>query len=120
MNQEETPSSVTPMLLSFLAGAAIGAVLTALLTPRTGPEMRGEIKGAAARAKLKAEALAQEAAETLADLKERSRLAAADLKRGLTDSVAHLKQPAPGRAAAESGPEEAMSNNKDWGSAERG
>ena len=41
---------------------------------------------------------------TLDDLKERSRLAAADLKRGITDSVAHLKQPAKDRVSAAGGP----------------
>jgi hypothetical protein len=39
------------------------------------------------------------------DLKERSRLAAADLKRGITDSVTHLKQPAKARSSAASGPD---------------
>jgi gas vesicle protein len=80
------------MLLTFVAGVAVGAVIAALLTPKSGPELRGDLKGAAARAKRKAADLARDAAVALDDLKERSRLAAADLKRGFADSVTHLTQ----------------------------
>ena len=93
MRQEDT-TSIAPMLLTFLAGVAVGAVVVALTTPKTGPELRGDLKDAAAKAKRKAADLAQEAADTLGDFKERTRLAAADLKRGLDASVRDLRQPA--------------------------
>ena len=38
MNQEDTSSSTGPMILAFLAGAALGAVVTALVTPKSGPD----------------------------------------------------------------------------------
>jgi gas vesicle protein len=94
MSQEDNSSSVTPMLLSFLAGFAVGAVVVALTTPKSGPELRGDLKDASAKAKRRAADLARGAAETWEDLKERTRLAATDLKRGLADSVKDLKQPA--------------------------
>jgi hypothetical protein len=37
MSQENTSSPIGPMLLTFLAGAAVGAVLAALITPKSGP-----------------------------------------------------------------------------------
>jgi len=89
----------------------VGAVVTALLTPKSGPEMRGDIKDAAARARRKAEALAKDASGTLAELKERSLLAAADLKRGFSDSVTHLKQPVHASAA---GTEAAEAPKNGW------
>jgi gas vesicle protein len=88
MNQEDTSSSFAPALLAFIAGVAVGAVIVALATPKSGPEMCGDLKDATARAKRKAADLAKNASAVLDDLKERSRLAAADLKRGITDSVA--------------------------------
>ena len=94
MSQEDTSTSIAPMLLTFLAGFAVGAVVVALTTPKSGPELRGDIKDAAGRAKRKAADLAHDAAGTWDDLKERTRLAAADFKRGLADSVKDLKQPA--------------------------
>ncbi|MDR3671323.1 MAG: YtxH domain-containing protein [Holophaga sp.] len=103
MSQEDTSSSVGPMLLTFVAGVAVGAVIAALVTPKSGPELREDLKDAAARAKRKAADVAREAAEALDDLKERGRLAATDLKRGLADSVAHLKQPARERASRPNG-----------------
>jgi gas vesicle protein len=93
MNQEDASPSIGPMLLTFIAGVAVGAVVAALVTPKSGPEMRGDLKDAAARAKRKAADLAKDAAEALDELKERSRLAAADFKRGIADSMTHLKQP---------------------------
>jgi len=93
MSQEENSSSIVPILLTFVAGAVVGAVIAALATPKSGPELRADLKDAAARAKRKAADLAKEASEALGDLKERSRLASADLKRGIADSVTHLKQP---------------------------
>ena len=113
MNQDDNTTSLSTMLLTFMAGAAIGAVIVALVTPKSGPELRGDLKDAAARAKRKAEALAKDAAASLDDLKERSRLAAADLKRGLADSVAHLKQPAQERASS-------MAQSDGWDGEQKG
>lgn len=90
MNQE-SPSSTGTMLLTFLAGAAVGAVVVALTTPKTGPELRGDLKDLANRAKRKAGALAGEAGENWEDLKERTALAAADLKRGMRDAAKDLR-----------------------------
>lgn len=88
MSQENTnSSSVGPMLLTFLAGAAVGAVVVALTTPKTGPELRGNLKDIADRAKRKAGALAEDASGAWADLKERTGLAADDLKLGLSDAM---------------------------------
>jgi gas vesicle protein len=103
MSQEDTSSPFVPLLLTFLSGVAIGAVITALVTPKSGPELRGDLKDAAARAKLKAEALAREASVTWDDLKGRTRLAAADFKRGLAASVNDLKQPVEAREEPVSG-----------------
>jgi gas vesicle protein len=89
-NETPTPSMI-PVLLSFLAGAAAGAVLVALTTPKSGPELRGDLKDAACRAKRRAKDLAEEASGAWEDMKGRTVLAAADLKRGFADSVNDLK-----------------------------
>lgn len=94
MTQEENASSTGTILLTFMAGVAIGAVIAALVTPKTGPEVRGDLKEAADRARRRAAELAKDASAVMDDLKERSRLAAADFKRGVKESVTHLKQPA--------------------------
>jgi gas vesicle protein len=114
MNQEDTSSSFAPMLLTFIAGVAVGAVITALVTPKSGPEMRGDLKDATNRAKRKVADLAKNASAVLDDLKERSRLAAADLKRGVTDSVTHLKQPARARPLAASQANKVQAGDMDW------
>jgi len=120
MNQENTNSSMGPMLLTFIAGVAVGAVITALVTPKSGPELRGDLKDAAARARRKAADLARGASEAMDDLKERSRLAAADLKRGITDSVTHLKQPAKARSSAASGPDGVPVGDMGWDGSDGG
>lgn len=91
MNQETSTSNVGPMLLTFLAGAAIGAVVVALTTPKTGPELRGNLKDIANRAKCRAGDLASDATGAWDELKERTNLAAGDLKRGITDAANDLK-----------------------------
>jgi gas vesicle protein len=116
MSQEETSSSIGPLLLTFIAGVAVGAAVAALVTPKSGPELRGDLKDAAARAKRKAEELAKEAAEALDEWKERTRLAAADLKRGISESAAHLKRPAKVRSSAGSGSNGGM----DWDGSDGG
>lgn len=90
MSQEST-SSAGPMLLTFLAGATVGAILVALTTPKSGPELRGDLKDLARRAKQKAGSLAGDASDTWEDLKERTSLAAGDLKRGVTDAAQDLR-----------------------------
>jgi gas vesicle protein len=90
MNDSKSTSYV-PTLLTFLAGAAVGAVVVALTTPKSGPELRGTLKDLSCRAKNRAEGLAEEAGEAWDDLKDRTSLAAADLKRGATDAVNDLR-----------------------------
>lgn len=84
MSQEPTSSSIGPMLLTFLAGAAVGAVVVALTTPKTGPELREDLKDLARRAKRKAGSLAGNASEAWDHLKERTACATDDLKRGMS------------------------------------
>lgn len=88
---EPKTSSYGPTLLTFLAGAAVGAVVVALTTPKTGPELRGNLKDLSLRAKRRAGQLADDAGETWDDLKDRTSLAANDLKRGVTDAVSDLR-----------------------------
>ena len=90
MNQENQSKAV-PMLLTFLAGAALGAVVVALATPKSGPELRGDLKDLARRGKRKAGDLADGAGAAWDDLKSRTALAAGDLKRGVSDSLADLR-----------------------------
>ncbi len=44
MSEEERGASVSTILLSFLAGAAIGSGLALLFAPKSGREMREQIK----------------------------------------------------------------------------
>jgi len=90
MSQETSPS-IGPMLLTFIAGAAVGAALVALTTPKTGPELRGDLKDIARRAKRKAGDLAEDASGAWDEMKERTSLAACDLKRGVTDAANDLR-----------------------------
>ncbi len=90
MNEPKT-SSYGSTLLTFLAGAAVGAVVVALTTPKTGPELRGDLKDLTGRAKRRAGQLAAEASDSWEDLKGRTGLAAADLKRGVTDAANDLR-----------------------------
>ncbi|WP_257304834.1 YtxH domain-containing protein [Geothrix campi] len=88
---ESKTSSYGPMLLTFLAGAAVGAVVVALTTPKTGPELRGDLKDLANRAKRRTGELADDASEAWDGLKGRTALAASDLKRGVTDAANDLR-----------------------------
>jgi len=85
------PSSFSPALWSFLAGAAVGAVVVALTTPKSGPELRGDLKDLTLRARRRAGQMADEATETWDDLKGRTTMAAGDLKRGLADAANDLR-----------------------------
>ena len=91
MNQESTSSSMGPMLLTFLAGAAVGAVVVALTTPKTGPELRGDIRNLARRAKRRVGHITGDACGAWDDLKERTALAAGDLKRGMSEAADNLR-----------------------------
>lgn len=88
---EPKTSNYGPTLLTFLAGAAVGAVVVALTTPKTGAELRGNLKDLSLRAKRRAGELAEDASDTWDDLKGRTALAAADLKRGMTDAANDLR-----------------------------
>jgi gas vesicle protein len=88
---QENPTSVGPMLLTFLAGAAVGAVVVALTTPKTGPELRGDMKDLANRAKGKVGDLATNASGAWDELKGRTGLASDDLKRGLAEAATDLR-----------------------------
>jgi len=88
---QENNSNLGPMLLTFLAGAAVGAVVVAFTTPKSGPELRGDLKNAAFRVKRRAGDLMDDACGAWDDMKDRAGLAAADLKRGVTDAASDLK-----------------------------
>src|SRR5450631_751629 len=91
MSEPRTTSAYGTTLLTFLAGAAVGAVVVALTTPKTGPELRGDLKDLTLRAKRRAGELAEDASDTWDDLKGRTALAAADLKRGMADAANDLR-----------------------------
>jgi gas vesicle protein len=88
---QENRADLGSMLLLFLAGAAVGAVAVALVTPKTGRELRADVRNAIRRAKLKASDFADGASEILGEAKERTTLAANDLKRGFTDAAKDLR-----------------------------
>lgn len=91
MSQENASPSIRPMMLTFLAGAAFGAVVAALTTPKSGAELRGDLKDFGGKAKRKAGDLANDAWEVWEDMKGRTSLAAADLKRGMADAANDLR-----------------------------
>ncbi|MGA2081649.1 MAG: YtxH domain-containing protein [Holophaga sp.] len=88
---QESNVALGPLLLTFVAGAALGAVVAALVTPRTGPELRGGLTAFGRRARRRAGEMAAEAHAALDGMMERTGHAAADLKRGITDSVQDLQ-----------------------------
>jgi gas vesicle protein len=91
MNEKTPTSTVGPMLLTFAAGAALGAVVVALTTPKSGPELRGNLKDLARRTKQRAGDLAEDAGLAWNGMKERTVLAASDLKRGMNDAADDLR-----------------------------
>jgi gas vesicle protein len=84
-------TSYVPTFLAFLAGAAVGAVVVALTTPKTGPELRGTLKDLGHQAKCKASELSAEATDAWDDMKDRTAMAATDLKRGMADAANDLR-----------------------------
>lgn len=91
MTQEPNPIGYGGMLLTFLAGAAIGATVVALTTRKTGPERCEDLKNLASQARLKAAAMAEGAGAAWEETKERTSLAANDLKRGFTEAASDLR-----------------------------
>lgn len=91
MSEPTTCTPKGPMVLTFIAGAALGAVVMALSTPKSGPELRGDLKDLARRAKRKVGDYADDASEALEDLKDRAVLAVDDLKRGVSDAAHDLR-----------------------------
>lgn len=89
----ESTTSYAPLFLTFLAGAAVGAVVVALTTPKTGPALRGDLKDLANRAKLRACDLAEDAGVAWDGMKDRTAMAGADLKRGISDAANDLRGP---------------------------
>jgi gas vesicle protein len=79
------------IFLTFLAGAAVGAAVVALTTPKTGPELRGDLKDLSLRAKRSASEFADEASDSWDEVKGRTALAAADLKRGMAAAADDLR-----------------------------
>ncbi len=91
MSEANSCTPKGPMVLTFIAGAALGAVVMALTTPKSGPELRGDLKDLARRAKRKVGDYADDASEALEDLKDRAVLAVDDLKRGVSDAANDLR-----------------------------
>ena len=78
MSHQESPTA--PMLLTFLAGAALGAVVMALTTPKTGPQLRRDLRSLANRARRRAGDMADDLGESWDDLKESVGLAVEEQK----------------------------------------
>ncbi len=89
MSHQDPP--LAPMLLTFLAGAALGAVVMALTTPKTGPQLRRDMRAMAHRVKRRAGDVADDLGESWDDLKESAGLAAEELKNAKPASA--KKQP---------------------------
>lgn len=93
MSQDKKPT-MSPMLPTVLAGVAAGAVLgaitVALTTPKTGPELRNDLKNFGRRAKRKTGDLADDASGIAEDLKDRTIVAAGELKSGISDATSAL------------------------------
>jgi lipopolysaccharide export LptBFGC system permease protein LptF len=91
MTLDTTSNRYTSLLLTFLAGAAVGATVVAFSTRKTGPQRIAELKELAAEAKAKAVALAEAAGEAWEEGRDRTTMAANDLKRGFTDAATDLR-----------------------------
>ena len=78
MSHQDQP--LAPMLLTFLAGAALGAVVMALTTPKTGPQLRRDMRALGHRVKRRAGDVAEDFGESWNDLKECAGLAAEEQK----------------------------------------
>lgn len=87
---ENNGPSVVPVLLTFLAGAAMGAIVVALTTPKSGPRLRKELKGLACRGEGKAESVAEPLPEARKRVKNQNAPAPSESKRGQKVSVDDL------------------------------
>ena len=74
MSENNAPP-VVPVLLTFLAGAAIGAIVVALTTPKSGSRLRKDLKDLARCGEGKAEDVAQHLPEPRKHVKKRAGLA---------------------------------------------
>lgn len=90
MSQEST-SSATVAIMSFIAGAAVGALVVALTTPKSGPEVREDLMALGRRAKGKACELGDQAGAAYQEGLDRAGHAMTDLKRGVHDAANDLR-----------------------------
>lgn len=89
MNENNAPT-VVPVLLTFLAGAAIGAIVVALTTPKSGPRLRKELGDLARCGEDKAEDVAEHLPGTRKASKKQGGLAPGDFKHTRNVSVDDL------------------------------
>lgn len=89
MSENNAPT-VVPVLLTFLAGAAIGAIVVALTTPKSGPRLRKELKDLARCREGNAEDVAKHLPEARKRVKKQAGQAPGDLKHGRNVSVDDL------------------------------
>jgi gas vesicle protein len=89
MSENNAPP-VVPVLLTFLAGAALGAIVVALTTPKSGPRLRKELKDLACCGGGKAEDEAEHLPEARKPVKKPASPANGDLKHGRKVSVDDL------------------------------
>jgi len=88
MSENNAPT-VVPVLLTFLAGAAIGAIVVALTTPKSGPRLRKELKDLARHGEGKAHGVA-EPLPGAKPVKKQAGRAPGDLRHGRKVSVDDL------------------------------
>ena len=89
MSQNDTPS-VVPVLLTFLAGAAIGAIVVALTTPKSGPRLRKELGDLARCGEDKAHEIAEPLPGARKPARKQAGLVPRELKHGRKVSVDDL------------------------------
>jgi gas vesicle protein len=89
MSENNAPS-VVPVLLTFLAGAAIGAIVVALATPKSGPRLRKELGDLVPHGEGKAHEGAEHLPGARKPVKKAAGLAPGDLKPGRKVSVDDL------------------------------
>jgi gas vesicle protein len=89
MSEHNAPS-VVPVLLTFLAGAAIGAIVVALTTPKSGPRLRKELRDLVTHGEDKDQEGAEHLPGAKRSVKKAAGLAPGDLKRERKVSVDDL------------------------------
>ena len=88
---QESNSSGSTLLLTFLSGAALGALVVALTTPKSGPELREDIAGLGNRVKGKIGDLAGQSSEAWDEVKKGASRAGSELKQGLDNAAKDLR-----------------------------